>query len=459
MKNVSLFVLLIWTTSAAAQEIPSVTVHCTSETERQHCAADTHAGVLLVRSTGSSSCLLGRTWGYDAAGVWVTEGCGAEFLVAGTATGPSAQPASAAPEPPQQSGADTEFSFYARFGSNMVARDDELDVQDNGSRLAFDFSIGDDVRFFAKGEWSVNLTGAGTELNPGESTDSGFIELESVSDDVFGSRLGYVGVDFGDNGTLTMGKQWGVHYDIATYTDAFNTFGSEASATFNAGTDGGFAGTGRADGALQYRNTFFDAVDVGLQAQFRSRRNDHFVDNYGLSLRARPWRGVEAGIAYTRARVETALQRSVSGLDDDPEYWIAGVRYSGDALTLAGIYSRQRNGDLVRIPVEEDDDIFDIPEVFDAEGVELSARYQIGTVGLLAGFLNYDPKIEADNAFIDPDARRRFYIAGVDYFPTPRTRLYAEFRLGDGIDALGEDLEDVFVLGAKYEFSANRLKD
>jgi predicted porin len=463
MKTTSLLILLFWTAAAAAQDVPSVSVHCASDAERRHCAADTHAGVLLVRSTGPAACLLGRTWGYDADGVWVTEGCGAEFLVAGTpraaATAVAAEHPPAAPNPPQQPGGDAEFSFYARFGSITSFTNGEVDVEDNGSRLAFEFSRGDAVRFFAKGEWSVNLTGARTTLNPGESTSSGYITLDSVSDEVLGARLGYVGVDFGDIGTLTLGKQWGVHYDIAGYTDIFNTFGAEASATFNAGTDGGLTGTGRADGALLYRNTFFDRVDVGMQLQFRSIDNDQFLDGHGLSLRARLWSGVEAGIAHTRARLQPSLRPAVSGLDGDPEYWIAGFKYEGDALTLAGIYSHQRNGDLARVPVEEAGNIFLIPDVFDADGLEISARYQVGTVGLLAGFQDYDPTFKPDNEFIDPETRRRYYVAGIDYFPTPRVRLYAEYRLSESITALGEPGEDVFVLGAKYEFLSDGLGD
>ena len=35
----------------------------------------------LVKSTGSAACLLGKTWGYDDAGVWVADGCGGEFLL------------------------------------------------------------------------------------------------------------------------------------------------------------------------------------------------------------------------------------------------------------------------------------------------------------------------------------------------------------------------------------------
>ena len=35
----------------------------------------------MRQSTGTAACLLGKTWGYDDAGVWVMDGCGADFLV------------------------------------------------------------------------------------------------------------------------------------------------------------------------------------------------------------------------------------------------------------------------------------------------------------------------------------------------------------------------------------------
>jgi hypothetical protein len=49
----------------------------------QRCDADTSTGVLLQRSVGSAECVLGRNWGYDDQGVWVSGGCSGEFLVAG----------------------------------------------------------------------------------------------------------------------------------------------------------------------------------------------------------------------------------------------------------------------------------------------------------------------------------------------------------------------------------------
>ena len=72
------------------QASPRSVVSCASkEGERTQCAADTSAGVLLLKSTGTAACLLGKTWGYDQTTVWVSDGCSAEFGT-GTATPPDA---------------------------------------------------------------------------------------------------------------------------------------------------------------------------------------------------------------------------------------------------------------------------------------------------------------------------------------------------------------------------------
>jgi hypothetical protein len=65
----------------AAQEVSGARVACASEPgARTDCPANTSAGVVLTRSTGTAPCLLGKTWGYDDHGVWVSDGCSAEFL-------------------------------------------------------------------------------------------------------------------------------------------------------------------------------------------------------------------------------------------------------------------------------------------------------------------------------------------------------------------------------------------
>jgi hypothetical protein len=48
---------------------------------RVSCAADTSAGVQIIRTLSDNSCRYGREWGFDSKAIWVTEGCRAEFAV------------------------------------------------------------------------------------------------------------------------------------------------------------------------------------------------------------------------------------------------------------------------------------------------------------------------------------------------------------------------------------------
>jgi hypothetical protein len=89
---------------AVAQETPvGAPLVCESKAgERNVCPGDTSAGVALMKSTGTAACLLGKTWGYDDAGVWVADGCSGEFqlgrqVVSGAPVRPPPAPAPAQP--------------------------------------------------------------------------------------------------------------------------------------------------------------------------------------------------------------------------------------------------------------------------------------------------------------------------------------------------------------------------
>jgi hypothetical protein len=67
-------------------------VSCSSKPgERQHCAADTSKGVALAASSGEAPCLLGKSWGYDDEGIWVSDGCSGEFVVGAELPEPAAK--------------------------------------------------------------------------------------------------------------------------------------------------------------------------------------------------------------------------------------------------------------------------------------------------------------------------------------------------------------------------------
>ena len=67
--------------AAPAHAAEKKTITCDSaEFTRERCNIDNN-GVRLKRQLSASSCREGRDWGYDKRGIWVDNGCEAEFEV------------------------------------------------------------------------------------------------------------------------------------------------------------------------------------------------------------------------------------------------------------------------------------------------------------------------------------------------------------------------------------------
>lgn len=48
---------------------------------RNQCRVDVRGGVRLLRQLSSTRCVQGRNWGYDHGGIWVSQGCRADFEI------------------------------------------------------------------------------------------------------------------------------------------------------------------------------------------------------------------------------------------------------------------------------------------------------------------------------------------------------------------------------------------
>jgi Protein of unknown function (DUF3011) len=61
------------------------TFQCVSndKKKRQFCQADTRGGLRVIKTFSSEPCIYGKSWGYDAGGVWVERFCKAEFEAGG----------------------------------------------------------------------------------------------------------------------------------------------------------------------------------------------------------------------------------------------------------------------------------------------------------------------------------------------------------------------------------------
>ena len=52
--------------------------------DRSYCNVDTRGRVAMVRQLSSAACVQGRTWGTARQGIWVSNGCRADFDVSGS---------------------------------------------------------------------------------------------------------------------------------------------------------------------------------------------------------------------------------------------------------------------------------------------------------------------------------------------------------------------------------------
>ncbi len=148
-----------------------------------------------------------------------------------------------------------------------------------GIKGEWKFDNNPDYAFFTKAEVGLHLTRRNDYITI--SSDPG--APAARSEDALFARLGYIGIST-PYGSISIGKQWGVHYTLGGYIDNMYMFGGDGIGVYNAGTDGGSSGTGRADQAIKYelnKGNFY----LGLQVQSRniSGNSRYGVDALGYA--------------------------------------------------------------------------------------------------------------------------------------------------------------------------------
>jgi predicted porin len=482
MKLRSYFVLaamaLGWAAVSTAQQnfveasVSSI-VSCVSQGKaRQQCSADTRAGIVMLRPTGEAACLLGRNWGYDDQGVWVSEGCGGDFGTGSThrADAPSATATAAALVASEEENSAIETTTtgtnptqhytgaFQPYGSlrNIISipANGSAEVQDNATRVGINFSTFGPIKVIGTTEWGINLVQSETTFNAGATTESGFGVLQQTTQPVFGARLGFFGIATDKFGSLTFGKQNSTHYDITSYTtDRFNVFGGVSTATYVAGTDGGQSGTGRADQTILYHLKFAKVLDFGAQGQLRTGDTSQAFNGYGFSLQATALPGLKIGGAYNKTYFNSTLRDTVLH-GDGTDYWAFGGKGTWRNLEWGADYVRQNNGDLAFIP-----NPIGGPETiavgFSANGVEIYSRVKFGKFAVVGGFEDYIPFDLS--SLINPDFKTRYAILGAEWHISPSGYAFFESRLGDTTDAQGNGGNNAAALGFRYDFSWKTL--
>jgi predicted porin len=445
--------------------VSSVVTCVSTGDQRQHCPANISAGIVMLRQSSETSCLLGRNWGYDAQGVWVSEGCGGEFAT-GSTSRPAAIPAeaNAVVESADQkaematvtTGTNSNVHYTGMFnpyGSlrNVVSISNAgAEVQDDASRIGINLNTFGAIKVFGTAEWGVNLVQSETTFNAGATTEQGFGVISQETQPVFGARLGFIGVDFGSFGRLSFGKQNSTHYDVTDYTtDRFNVFGGQSTATYVAGTDGGQSGTGRADQTILYHVNFAKIFDFGAQGQLRSAATPQAFNGFGFSLQANVLPGLKIGGAYNKTYFNPQFTQAVFN-GGGTDYWALGAKGDWRNLEWGAVWVRQSNGDIAFVP-----DPAGGPEPvavgFSASGIEIYSRLKFGKFAVVGGFEDYIPRDL--NPLINPDFKTRYGILGAEWHFSKSGYAFLETRLGDSVDAQGMDVSDAATIGFRYDFS------
>jgi len=339
--------------------------------------------------------------------------------------------------------------LYGRFDANLALSREDVHVANNGSRFGIkaEQSIVGKLKVLGQGEWRVSIGKGDTNYNISDNPDTGFPEFEASTSQALSTRLGFVGLSFGDYGTLTLGKQWSVYYDISFWTDQYAVFGARGSSTYNAGTDGGETGGGRADDALIYRLNL-GQLQLGVQAQFIDSRSPP-LDGLAGSLIFAPVRGLRLGLAYCHSFLD--LNANIVGYDGkDAQALTAGITFERDGWKIAALDTWTHDHELVATE--------QATVAYDTLGAELfvSRRYRDRLL-FYAGFDFAIPQ-NLDTRFVDPNFGTRDLLGGLRWLLNVQANsfVYAEGRTGQTRAPGGQRAEDVLTLGIRFNYSLRR---
>jgi predicted porin len=252
------------------------------------------------------------------------------------------------------------------------------EVRNNGTRLGLrgEKELVRQISAFARLELGVNMVANDRVIiqsgDPGAPIGQG--------SQAIASRLGFVGLAT-PVGNLSWGKQWSAYYDVAEFTDQFQVFSGVAGGAWAAGTDGGIAGTGRAERAFQYREAR-GPLSVALQVQSRSSSpNDRsWADAWGASVIVDADYGISIGAAYNEVRDGVAMPSPNEPQLGD-EAALFGLRYRNDQWYAAGTYS-----------ILKQHEVDDLGRRFDGTGMELAVRRSVtDRIWLEAGYNDLQP--------------------------------------------------------------------
>ncbi len=318
------------------------------------------------------------------------------------------------------------------------------------------------VRLGIKGETQINdqLTGYGQwEYNIQANN------TESTSDQAW-TRVGFAGLRFADAGSIDYGRNYGVVYDVTSWTDVLPEFGGDTYGSDNFLQQ-------RANGVATYRNTDFfglvDGLNFALQYQGKNGsvsgegstnngRNDlkQNGDGFGGSLTYDLGEGFSVGTAIASSKRTTDQNNMAYGHGDNATTYTGGLKYDANNIYLAAQYTQtynatrfsgNGNGDAVKGFAEK------------AQNFEVVAQYQFdfGLRPSVSYLQSKGKNIDGVNGNFGDQDLLKYVDVGATYYFNKNMSTYVDYKINLLDDSeftrrAGISTDNVVALGVVYQF-------
>ncbi len=338
----------------------------------------------------------------------------------------------------------TGFDLYSSLRVRYREQEHDGAWEDGSSRLGIEA----DKRFFSKSFLIARYEAGFNVLDALDTSKSS----EEFTDTIF-KRLGYVGLDTPTT-EIIAGKSWSTYYQLGSFTDRFMGAGGDAVGVYNAQTDGGPSGTGRADSVLQTKlslkflpYTLFKPFKLNVQAQNGNAipfgGDADYGTSIGISSIMTTQNNFTVGVAYNYADIDLdddPLLRDI-GLTGDAQALLIGTRAFGERWYAGLVVAKMENHETT------DQGIY-----FDGWGSEFYGQYQLSDrLWLIGGYNVLEPDSGQPRT---GDYRVRYTVAGMRYtFDDFRRMIFANVRINDGLDADGSSPADIYTIGIKWNYS------
>lgn len=330
-----------------------------------------------------------------------------------------------------------------RFNNSWI--DGTSKASDGGTRVGafYTQSLVNDWSFDASVEAGVNLFGPlSSLLTPDAGTGNEDKDIEWFE------RLYNVSFENNLYG-VTAGKAWSLYHSVAGMTDEFVVFGGRASGIYNANTDGGAAGTGRADKALiagrKRGNWYYGGQFQGENKIPYLEDGSRYDGNWALAAGYNFDSGMTLASAYNVAQVDApSAEMQRRGIAEDTQALAVSARFTAPSLIdrplrIALTFSQSQN-------LEADTS----GQYFDARGAELFVQQRLtkrSRLQLGGNWLSPD-----DQAYQGLYHLEEYYL-GYNYSLNQRDfndMVFIHYKFNRSRSYRGDALNDVVLLGVHY---------